>query len=158
MTNLLDTIGVQITVIFMSMMPLIELRGAIPFGISLGLSPINAAMIAFAGSMIPVPFILFATRPIFNYLRKKKSFEKLIEKLTHRSMNHAGKGIIKYGILGLIIFVAIPIPGTGVWSGSLAASVIDIRVKLAFPAIMIGNALAAVQIMTLSHGVINILT
>ncbi len=158
MTNLFDAITVQTKVVLMSMMPLIELRGAIPLGVSLGLSPVNATMLAFAGSMIPVPFILFATRPIFNYLRKKNLFVKLIEKLTNRSMNNAGKGIIKYGLLGLIIFVAIPIPGTGVWSGSLAASVIDIRFKLAFPAIMIGNLLAAVQIMTLSHGVLNILT
>lgn len=158
MTNLFDAITVQMTVIFTSMVPLIELRGAIPLGVSLGLSPFNAMVLAFAGSMVPVPFILFATRPVFNYLRKKNLFIKLIEKLTHRSMNNAGKGIIKYGLLGLIIFVAIPIPGTGVWSGSLAASIIDIRFKLAFPAIMIGNLLAAVQIMTLSHGVLNILT
>ena len=91
-------------------------------------------------------------------MKKKKSFESLIEKLTHRSVNSGGEKIIKYGVVGLIVLVAIPIPGTGVWSGSLAASLIDMRIKLAFPAIMIGNFLAAIQIMTLSHGVLEMLS
>ncbi len=148
----------KISVFFMSMLPFIELRGAIPFGVSLGMTPFDATLLGFLGSMIPVPFILFTIRPIFNYLKTKKLFEGLIDKLSNRSVGGDGQKIIKYGVFGLIILVAIPIPGTGVWSGSLAASLLDMRFKLAFPAIMIGNFLAAIQIMTLSHGVLEILT
>ena len=148
----------KLTVFFISMLPFIELRGAIPIGISLGIPSVDATLISFLGSMIPVPFILFAIRPIFNYLKKKRLFKNLIERLTHRSISGGGEKIVKYGVVGLVIFVAIPIPGTGVWGGSLAAALLDIRFKLAFPAIMIGNLLAAIQIMTLSHGVLEILT
>lgn len=147
----------KLSVFIMSMLPFIELRGAIPFGMSLGISPFNVMIISFLGSMIPVPFILFGIRPIFNYLKKKNAFKNLIDKLTKRSIDKDGEKIVKYGVLGLIVLVAIPLPGTGVWSGSLAASLLDIRFKLAFPAIMIGNLLAAIQIMTLSHGVLEIL-
>lgn len=148
----------KLSVLFMSMLPFIELRGSIPFGVSLGISPFDATIIGFLGSMIPVPFILFTIRPIFNYLKTKKTFEALIDRLSKRAVNGDGQKIIKYGVLGLIVLVAVPIPGTGVWSGSLIASLLDMRFKLAFPAIMIGNFLAAIQIMTLSHGVLEILT
>ena len=100
--------------------------------------------------MIPVPFILFSIRPIFNYLKKTKLFKKLVHKLTDKSLNKSGK-IQKYGAWGLLVFVAIPLPGTGVWSGSLAAALLDMRFKWAFPAILVGNIIAAVIIMGLSN-------
>ena len=131
-------------------LPIIELRGAIPVGISLGLSPIHATLISLVGSMIPVPFILFTIRPIFNYLKTTKIFKKLVHKLTDKSMDKSGK-IQKYGAWGLLIFVAIPLPGTGVWSGSLAAALLDMRFKWTFPAILVGNIIAAVIIMGLSN-------
>ena len=136
-------------------LPIIELRGAIPFGMSLGMSPAHATVISFIGSMIPVPFILFTIRPIFNYLKKTKLFKKLVHKLTDKSLNKSGN-IQKYGAWGLLIFVAIPLPGTGVWSGSLAAALLDMRFKWAFPAILVGNFIAAVIIMSLSNGVIGV--
>lgn len=148
----------KLSVFLMSMLPFIELRGAIPFGVSVGLTPLNSMVISFLGSMVPVPFILFTIRPILNYLKSKKTFESFITKLTDKSVSRGGEKIIKYGVVGLVVLVAIPVPGTGVWSGSLAASLIDMRIKLAFPAIMLGNLLAAIQIMTLSHGVLEILT
>ena len=105
--------------------------------------------------MIPVPFILFSIRPIFNYLKTTKMFKRLIHKLTDKSMSKSGK-IQKYGAWGLLVFVAIPLPGTGVWSGSLAAALLDMRFKWAFPAILVGNLIAAVIIMGLSNGVVNV--
>ncbi len=155
LTELLNFLSIEITVMLVAALPIIELRGAIPVGISLGLSPIHATILSFIGSMIPVPFILFTIRPIFNYMKTTKTFKKLIHKLTDRSMNSSGK-IQKYGYWGLLLFVAIPLPGTGVWSGSLAASLLDMRFKWAFPTIFIGNLIAGVLIMLLSHGVVSV--
>ncbi len=150
--ELLDFLSIELTVMLTAALPIIELRGAIPVGISLGLSPLHSAIISFIGSMIPVPFILFSIRPIFNYLKKTKTFNKLIHKITDRSMDGSGK-IQKYGVWGLLLFVAIPLPGTGVWSGSLAAALLDMRFKWAFPAIFVGNMIAAILIIGLSQGV-----
>ena len=155
LTQLLDFLSIEFTVMLVAALPIIELRGAIPVGISLGLAPIHATVLSFIGSMIPVPFILFTIRPIFNYMKTTKIFKKLIHKLTDRSMNGSGK-IQRYGVWGLLLFVAIPLPGTGVWSGSLAAALLDMRFKWAFPTIFVGNLIAGVLIMLLSHGVVSV--
>lgn len=149
--EILSFLTIEFTVLLTAALPVIELRGAIPVGISLGLSPFHAAILSFIGSMIPVPILLFGIRPVFNYLKKIKRFKNTIEKLTSRSIGKSGR-IQKYGFWGLILFVAIPLPGTGVWSGTLAAALLDMRFKLAFPAILIGNAIAAFAVMFLSHG------
>lgn len=153
--QLLNFLSIELTVLLTAALPIIELRGAIPVGISLGLSPLHAAILSFIGSMIPVPFILFTIRPIFNYMKKTKTFRKVVHRLTDRSMNGSGN-IQKYGAWGLLIFVAIPLPGTGVWSGSLAAALLDMRFKWAFPAILVGNLIAAGIIMGLSNGVVSV--
>lgn len=153
--ELLNFLSIELTVLLTAAMPIIELRGAIPVGMSLGMSPVHATVISFIGSMIPAPFILFTIRPIFNYLKKTKLFKKLVHKLTDRSINKSGN-IQKYGAWGLLVFVAIPLPGTGVWSGSLIASLLDMRFKWAFPAILVGNLIAGILIMMLSNGVIGV--
>ena len=153
--EILNFLSIELTVLLTAALPIIELRGAIPVGMSLGMSPAHATVISFIGSMIPVPFILFTIRPIFNYLKKTKLFKKLVHKLTDKSINKSGN-IQKYGAWGLLVFVAIPLPGTGVWSGSLAAALLDMRFKWAFPAILVGNIIAAVIIMGLSNGVIGV--
>jgi len=156
LNNLLDSINKEATVLFTAALPLIEVRGAIPVGVSLGMSLIHTFILSIVGSMIPVPIILFGTRPIFTRLRKTKLFRGLIEKLTTRSLRRSGK-IQKYGFWGLLIFVAIPLHGTGVWSGDLAAEILDMRFKLAFPAILIGNIIAGIIMLILSHGVVTLL-
>lgn len=155
--ELLNFLSIELTVMIIAALPIIELRGAIPVGISLGLSPLHATLISFIGSMIPVPFILFTIRPIFKYLRTTKFFKGLVDRLTERSKRGNNKKIKKYGVLGLIVIVAIPLPGTGVWSGSLAAALMNLRFKWAFPAIMLGNLIAAILVMLLSHGFVNII-
>lgn len=154
--ELLTFLSVELTILLTAAMPIIELRGAIPVGMSLGLSPVHATIISFIGSMIPVPFILFTIRPIFNYLKKTRLFKNLVHKLTDRSLNNNGGKIQKYGAWGLMLIVAIPLPGTGVWSGSLAAALLDMRFKWAFPAILVGNLIAAIAVMTLSNGVVRV--
>ncbi len=153
--GLLDIVSKEFVVMFTAALPVIELRGAIPVGISLGFSPIHSAIISFIGSMIPVPLIIFAIRPIFNYFKRTKYFRSLVEKLTSRSMGKSSN-IQKYGAWGLLIFVAIPLPGTGVWTGSLIAALLNMRFKLAFPAIFFGNLIAGIITMLLSYGVISV--
>ncbi|MFA5528454.1 MAG: small multi-drug export protein [Peptostreptococcales bacterium] len=155
--ELLHFLSIELTVMITAALPIIELKGAIPVGIGLGMSPMHAFILSFIGSIIPVPFILFTIRHVFNYLRKTKTFKKFIHKLTDRSLNQSGK-IQKYGAWGLFVFVAIPLPGTGVWSGSLAAALLDMRFKWAFPAIFFGNLVAGIIILSLSHGVFSILS
>ena len=154
--QLLETLSLELTVILTASLPIIELRGAIPIGISLGLRPVHATILSFIGSMLPVPFILFSIRPIFKYLKETKLFNKLISSITDKSLNKSER-IQKYGIWRLFLFVALPLPGTGIWTGSLAASLLDIRFKWAFPTIFIGNLIAGFIIMSLSHGVSNVL-
>jgi uncharacterized membrane protein len=155
--TILEGLGPESMVLVMSMLPVIELRGAIPAGIALGLSPLHSTILGFVGSMIPVPFILFGIRPVFSYLRKTKFFKGLVDRLTNRSLNNHGHRVQKYGSLALIVLVAIPLPGTGVWSGSLIAALLDVRFKWSFPAILVGNLIAAVLIMLLSNGVVTVL-
>lgn len=137
--------------------PVIELRGAIPVGISLGLTPLHATVIAFIGSMLPAPLILYAARPVFDYLKTIRFFRKLVNKLTDRSLNYSSEKIEKYGTWGLLLLVAMPIPGTGVWSGSLVAALLDMRFRLAFPAILAGNLIAGLLILGVSEGVFKII-
>ena len=157
MGSLLKFITDEFTVILTAMLPVIEVRGAIPVGIALGMSPFHATLLAFLGSIIPVPFILWTIRPIFTYLRRTKLFRRLVNTLTDKSMRKSGK-VKKYGYIGLFFFVAIPIPGTGVWSGSLIAALLNMRIKFAFPTIVLGNLVASIAIMLLSFGVVNIFT
>lgn len=155
--ELFNFLSIEFSVMFTAALPVIELKGAIPVGISLGLSPFHAAVISFMGSMIPVPFILFAIRPIFNYLKKTSIFKNIVYRLTDKSLSKSGN-IQKYGAWGLLLFVAIPLPGTGVWTGSLIAALLDMRFKWAFPAIFIGNLIAGILIMGISNGVFNVIT
>ncbi|MDO4799851.1 MAG: small multi-drug export protein [Bacillota bacterium] len=133
-------------------LPVIELRGAIPLGVAQGLSPLYAFLAAYAGSMLPVPILLLLIRPVFKMLAHTRTGAKIVNRLSIRSIAHS-KGVKKYGFAGLVLFVAIPFPGTGVWSGALAAVLLDIRFRRAFPAIALGNLIAGVIVMALSYGV-----
>jgi uncharacterized membrane protein len=154
--QILEFLTVELTVLFTAALPIIELRGAIPVGISLGLSPLHAVVISLIGSMIPVPFILFLIRPIFNAMKKTKLLKGIADKLTLRSKSKNSDKIKKYGVWALIPIVAIPLPGTGVWSGSLAAALFDMRFKWAFPAIFVGNLIAAMAVLFFSNVMISL--
>ncbi len=154
--EIINFLSIELTVLLTAAMPVIELRGAIPLAISLGLSPLHAMLISLLGSMIPVPIILFGIRPVLNYLKAGRIFRNVAHKLTNTSLSGNGARIQKYGVWGLILVVAVPLPGTGVWSGSLAAALLDIRFKWAFPAILAGNIIAALAVIGISNGVINV--
>ena len=135
------------------MVPVFELRGAIPVGVAAGLPLWIVFITAILGNLLPVPFLILFTRRVFEWLRKKSAFlERLVSRL---EMKAAAKEDLlkKYELLGLCILVAIPLPGTGAWTGSLVAAVFDIRLKHAFPAIALGVLIAAVIVSVVTYGV-----
>ena len=140
---------------FISMVPVIELRGAIPAGIAAGLSPAAAFVVSVLGNLVPVPFILLLIRRIFDWLRDTKTFGPLIEKLERRA-HLKGRVVQKYRVPGLIILVGIPLPGTGAWTGALVAALLEIRLKSAVPAIFAGLLIAGTITLGVTMGVIHI--
>ena len=101
-----------------AMVPVLELRGAIPVGVAAGLSPAVACVVSVLGNMVPVPFILLLIRRIFDWLRGTRIFGPKIDWLERRA-HLKGRVVRKYRLPGLIILVAIPLPGTGAWTGAL---------------------------------------
>ena len=132
----------EIGVFLVSMIPVVELRGAIPAGFALGIKPVTVFILSVIGNMLPVPFILWFIRPIFGVLKKTKLLG-FIQKLEDRAMNKS-KSIQKKSLLGLLLFVAIPLPGTGAWTGALIASMLNMRYKNALPTIFAGVIIAGV--------------
>lgn len=130
-----------------SMVPVLELRGAILFGVPAGLPPLAALCIAVVGNLIPVPFIIIFIRKIFRWLRTKGKIGELVQKLEARAESKSDV-VHKYGSLGLCILVAIPLPGTGAWTGALVAALMGLRMKKALPVILLGVVIAGL-IMTL---------
>ena len=140
-------------VLLLSMVPVLELRAAIPVGCSLGLQAWECALAAIIGNMIPVPFIILFIRKVFDFLRKHwPSLGRLVDKLEAKA--ESKKPIVqKYAILGLTLLVAIPLPGTGAWTGALVAAMLDIRLKRAIPCILLGVVIAAAVVTMVSYGV-----
>lgn len=144
----------ELIVLLTAALPIVELRGAIPLGATMGLPMFHSLGISLVGSMVPVPILLFAIRPGFNWLKKKKTFRDFIHRFTAKTLTKSGK-IQRYGFWGLIIFVAIPLPGTGVWSGAIAAALLNMRLKAAFAAILLGNLVAGTLITMGAYGVVH---
>ena len=143
----------ELKVIIMAATPVIELKGAIPFGISLGLSPMKVALLAYIGSMIPSPFIILLTEPIFKQIRNYPFFRKQIDKVTHRTLRRVNK-VKNFSTYGLLLFVAVPLPTTGIWTGSLGASLLNLKFKNAIIAVSIGNLIACGIVTYLSSSII----
>lgn len=139
--------GREMLVFFISMLPLIELRGGLPVAIGLGLNPFYAFVICFIGNLIPVPFILWLITPIFNWMKKTRIFKHLAEKMEKKAYNKKEK-VEQYEFWGLLLFVGIPLPGTGAWTGSLIAAVLDMNKKKALLAVTLGIILAGVIMLT----------
>lgn len=144
--------GKFISTFFISMLPVVELRLGLPYGIALGLDYPLALTAAVLGNMLPVPFIILFIRQIFAWMRrhmpKLDGFVAKIESKAHLK----GETVQKYGPLGLLIFVAIPLPGTGAWTGALVAAMMEMRLKRAFPAIAIGVVIAGVIVSVVTYG------
>ena len=137
----------------MSMVPIIELRGALPSGVAMGLTPWTAFAVSVLGNMFPVPFIILFIRKILDWMKRFDGFRRIAEKLENKAKKHEDK-IAKYEALGLFILVALPLPGTGAWTGSLVAAIFDIRLRNAVPVIFAGVLTAGLIVLFITYGVV----
>ncbi len=150
--DLLNGMPNQLIVFIVSMVPLIELRGGLIAAALLGMPLWEGVLFCLAGNIVPIPFILLFITPLFNWLKKTKLFRPMVEKLEARSMGKSEK-IQKYQFWGLVLFVGIPLPGTGAWTGALIASLLNIKLKKAVPAIFLGLLLATTIMCVITYGI-----
>ena len=147
-------LGKRIIVFVISLMPILELRGGLLAASLLKLDPISSYIVAIIGNIIPVPFILWFMGKILKWMKTRKRLKKIADWLDKKVEKNKPK-IEKYGFWGLVLFVGIPLPGTGAWTGCLAASVLEMDKKKAFLATMLGILMASIIMMILSFGVLS---
>ena len=141
----------EMIVFIISMVPILELRGGLLAASVLNINITRALWICIIGNIIPVPFILLLITPIFNWLKQTKTFRPMVEKMEARALSKREQ-VEKYEFWGLVLFVGIPLPGTGAWTGTLAASLLDMDFKSSVIAVMLGVVLAGVIMGLLSMG------
>lgn len=125
-----------------SMIPVIELRGALPVALASGVNLPLAIVLTIAGNLLPIPFILLFVRPVFKWFKKLGSLRNFVQRLEEKAFKKSDR-VAKSNFWGLVIFVAIPLPGTGAWTGALIAALLDMRLKYALPAITLGVIIAS---------------
>ena len=146
--------GRELIVFIISLMPILELRGGLIAAALLGLSGVKSFIICFIGNIIPIPFILWFITPIFDKLKKTKLFSGLVNKLESKAMSKKDK-IEKLQYIGLLLFVGIPLPGTGAWTGSLIAAMLNMDKKKSLLYAILGVVLAGIIMMIVSYGIID---
>ena len=146
----------EIVVFIISMIPILELRGGLIVSQLLQIPITTAIPICIIGNIIPIPFILLFIKQIFKWMKKIRLFRGLIEKLENRAMSKSDN-IKNYEFWGLVLFVGIPLPGTGAWTGSLIAALLDVDFKKAVLAELLGIAIATVIMSFLSYGLLGAL-
>ncbi|MDR0880895.1 MAG: small multi-drug export protein [Clostridioides sp.] len=137
-------------VFFLSMLPIIELKGAIPLGIAMDLNPIGVLVVSVIGSsLVSIPLVL-TFRHILHFLKSKNIFPGIVEKLDQK-LSRGTKKLYKVSVLGLLLFVAVPLPTTGSWSASMIASILRMRLKDALFGVFAGNLICGLLVLFLSH-------
>ena len=154
-TNLGGKVGKELILFIISMVPILELRGGL---LAAGPAFLNIPMwraipVGIIGNLLPIPFILLLITKIFDWMKGTKRLKPVVEKLEKKAMSQSAN-IEKYEFWGLVAFVGIPLPGTGAWTGALIASLLGIRFRKAFPAIVIGVCLAACIMTIISYGIV----
>ena len=145
--------GKILMTMMISMLPVVELRGGIPFGVAaLGLNAHEAMIAAIVGNLIPVPFVVMFMNKILSWMKTTKYGGRLAERIERKGESKKDK-VLKYRSLGLCIFVAVPLPGTGAWTGALVASLLGMNAKKAMPPIILGVFIASIIVVTLTYGV-----
>lgn len=149
----MSTLTKYLIVFGMSMVPVIELRGAVPYGVAAGLPLLTVLITAILGNMVPVPFILLFIRKILDWMKTREGFlKKVADKLEARALSKSDV-LEKYAAFGLFVLVAIPLPGTGAWTGALVAAVFRLKWKHAIPSIFAGVVAAGIIMSIVSYGV-----
>ena len=146
-------LGKEILVFIISLLPILELRGGLLAASLLGLDAFPSYIITIVGNLIPVPFILWFMNRILKWMRNSKHFSKFANWLDKKVEKHKSS-IEKYGFWGLVLFVGIPLPGTGAWTGSLIASVLEMDRKKSFLAVILGVIMASIIMMLISFGLL----
>jgi uncharacterized membrane protein len=146
----------EVVVFLISMVPLLELRGGLIVASLLQIPITRAIPICIIGNIIPIPFILLFIRQIFQWMKKIRVFRGLVEKLENRAMSKSDS-IRKYEFWGLVLFVGIPLPGTGAWTGSLIAALLEMDIKKAVLAELLGIVIATVIMSFVSYGLLGAL-
>lgn len=146
----------ELVVFIISMFPVLELRGGMIAAKLLGVELWKAFIICYFGNIVPIPFILLFIRRIFKFLKRFKTTEKIVTKIELRSLRKSEK-VQRRRNLGLLAFVAVPLPGTGGWTGALIASLLDIRIKISFPIIALGVLIANLIMSLFSYGLLGAL-
>lgn len=149
------TIPEELIIFLVSMLPILELRGGMIAAKLLDVELLKAFVICYIGNILPIPFILLFIRKIFEFLKKFGPTRKLVEKLESSSMRKSEK-VKKGSKWGLLTFVAIPLPGTGGWTGALIAALLDMRIKVSFPVIALGVLIANLIMAVFSYGLLGI--
>ena len=152
--NLGGVFSAEAIVFIVSLLPILELRGGIIAGFLLGLDLMPSFLIAFIGNIIPIPFILLFIKFIFKVLKKTR-MKGIIEKLENKAISKSDK-IQKYAYWGLLLFVGIPLPGTGAWTGSLIAALLNMDIKKSFFIIVLGVIMAGIIISVFSYGLLGL--
>lgn len=153
--NFIGNVGNFIKVMIVAMLPIVEVKGAIPMGLIWGMNGWEAFVAAVIGSSLPVPFIMLLLKPALRWLRRLpyKPCHFYADWFENRAMKKKGR-IAEKSLIFLFLFVAIPIPTTGVWMGSTIATLLDIRIKYAMPIILLGNIVASLILVALGALVI----
>ena len=146
----------EVVVFIISMIPILELRGGLIVASLLQVPITTAVPLCILGNIIPIPFILLFIKQVFKWLKKVKVFRGLIEKIENRAMNKSDS-IKQYEFWCLVLFVGIPLPGTGAWTGSLIAALLEIDMKKAILAELLGIIIATVIMALFSYGLLGAL-
>lgn len=156
--DFLQSISKEVYVFLVSMLPILELRFAIPVGAAAGMNIFECYFISVVGNLLPIPLILIFIKKIIEYMSVSKIelFKKVSNFLIKKAEKRSDK-VNKYSLFGLFIFVAIPLPGTGAWTGALIASLMEMRFKKAFLSIAAGVLVAGVIMCAASYGVVSFL-
>lgn len=156
-TNFLqDILGAELATFVIAMLPVLELRASLPLGVAMGLSVPVAFVLSVLGNLVPVPFIILFIRKIFAWMRGcNATLQRLVERVESRARKKA-KTFYKYELIGLVLLVAIPLPGTGAWTGALVAALFEIRLKAAIPCILLGVLIAGIIVTLTVLGVVHV--
>lgn len=148
-----QAVGKYILVFIISLMPILELRGGLIAAALLGLPPVPAYIISIVGNLIPIPLILWLLDYVFDFMKKHNILKKFVL-FCERKGNEKKDKIEKLGFWGLVLFVGVPLPGTGAWTGCLIATILRMDKKKAFLAAAIGVIMASIIMMLISYGVL----
>ena len=143
----------EIIVVFLSAFPIMEVRGGMIVASLLKMDPYTSLILCIIGNLLPIPFLIFLLKPVFEWMRKWKAFEKVVTRLEEKAYKKKDK-IEKYQFFGILLLVAIPLPGTGAWTGCLVASVFDVPKRISILACSLGVISASLIMWVISFGIL----